>query len=244
MHSAKHFPIFREVSDSLYQPAKTINLKFNVARAFRAPSIRNWLLMAPMKERPGMNTASRITKRNWGTQLDAAIEVNREHFSVNIAGYYNNFSNFIFYRAPVGNRWWFNRCGRWRRSYGFQVRPAQNVSSPAWKQHWISIRIRRLVHLENTFSLVSGKLKEAIEGSDNLPFIPAPKLLTEIRTGFQEALKILPESLPGNAGTRKYFRQSHPFTAYNTELQPSCGYSLLNFGVGTDICNSKGKNDR
>src|SRR5204862_4084693 len=45
------------------------------------------------------------------------------------------------------------------------------------------------LHFENTFSLTTGKLKEAIESSNYLPFIPAPRLISELRCNFNKLTK-------------------------------------------------------
>ncbi|MBS1734232.1 MAG: TonB-dependent receptor [Bacteroidetes bacterium] len=223
-----------------YQPAKTINLKFNVARAFRAPSIPELASNGAHEGTIRYEYGEQDLKSELSTQLDAAIEVNREHFSVNIAGYFNNFSNFIFYRklqSLTGGDSTVVVDGEDLTAFKFDQRKAYLTGLEAT----LDIHPHPLdwLHLENTFSLVSGKLKEAIEGSDNLPFIPAPKLLTEIRTDFKKPSKYF-RNLYLKLELENTFRQSHPFTAYNTETA-TAGYSLLNFGVGTDICNSKGK---
>ena len=94
------------------------------------------------------------------------------------------------------------------------------------------------LHLQNTFSLVSGKLKESIEGSDNLPFIPAPKLLTELRADFKSLNKFA-KNFYIKFEVDNTFKQTNPFTAYDTETA-TAGYTLINGGIGTDIVNKKG----
>ncbi len=45
------------------------------------------------------------------------------------------------------------------------------------------------LRIETTFSFTKGKLKEAIESSEYLPFIPAPKLISELRRNFTKLSK-------------------------------------------------------
>ena len=95
------------------------------------------------------------------------------------------------------------------------------------------------LHFENSVSLVRGKFDEKIDGTDNLPLIPATKLSSELRADFKKS---------GNALRHFYFKvemdrnfeQNNPFIAYNTETSTP-GYTLLNAGVGTDILNKKEK---
>ena len=97
--------------------------------------------------------------------------------------------------------------------------------------HWL--------HLQNTFSLVSGRLKEAVEGSRNLPFIPAPKLLTEVRVDIKSFNTIF-SGFYVKLELDNTFAQNNPFTAYNTETA-TAGYTLLHAGIGTNVTGKKGQ---
>lgn len=237
---SKTFSNFSGSIGITYQPVKSLNLKFNIARAFRAPSIPELASNGAHEGTIRYEYGEQDLKSELSTQLDAAVEVNREHFSINLAGYYNSFSNFIFYRklqSVAGGDSTVVVDGENLSAFKFDQRKAYLTGLEAT----LDIHPHPLdwLHLENTFSLVSGKLAEAIEGSDNLPFIPAPKLLTEVRTDFKKPSKYF-HNLYLKMELENTFRQSHPFTAYNTETATP-GYSLLNFGIGADICNSKGQ---
>lgn len=173
------------------------------------------------------------------TQIDAAIEYSSEHFSINLAGYYNYFNNFIFYRklqSVGGADSTVNVNGEDFTAFKFDQRKAGLAGLEAT----LDIHPHPLdwLHLQNTFSLVSGKLKEKIEGVNDLPFIPAPKLLTELRADFKKAGKYL-KNFYAKFEIENTFRQSHPFTAYNTETA-TAGYTLLNAGIGMDIIKKNG----
>jgi len=92
------------------------------------------------------------------------------------------------------------------------------------------------LHIENTFSFVRGQLGKKQDGSRNLPFIPAPRLLNEIKAEFLKKGKLFK-----NAFLRieldNNFSQNKPFTGYNTETATE-GYSLLNIGLGGDVMNA------
>jgi iron complex outermembrane receptor protein len=89
------------------------------------------------------------------------------------------------------------------------------------------------LHWQNTISYVRGAFKDPIEGTKNVPFIPATRWLSELRA----------ELLPKGKGVRNLsfyfdvdhtFRQNKPFTAYNTETATSA-YTLMSAGISTNI---------
>ena len=236
----KTFSNFSGSIGAAYQASKAINLKLNIARAFRAPSIPELASNGAHEGTIRYEYGDKNLKSEISTQADIAIEINREHFSFNLAGYYNNFSNFIFYRklsSLTGGDSTVNVNGNDLTAFKFDQRQAHLAGIEAT----LDIHPHPLdwLHLQNTFSLVSGKLKEKIEGSDNLPFIPAPKLLTELRGDFK-SLNTFFKNFYIKLEVENTFKQSHPFTAYDTETA-TAAYTLLNGGIGTDIVSKKGQ---
>ncbi|CAN5902000.1 TonB-dependent receptor [soil metagenome] len=236
----KTFSNFSGSVGAAYQATKNINLKLNIARAFRAPSIPELASNGAHEGTIRYEYGDKDLQSEISTQLDAAIEYSNQHLSLNIAGYFNNFNNFIFYRkleSNAGGDSTVNVNGANLTAFKFAQRQAYLTGVEAT----LDIHPHPLdwLHLQNTFSLVSGKLKEKIEGSDNLPFIPAPKLLTELRGDFKN-LNHFAKNFYVKFEVENTFKQSHPFTAYNTETA-TAGYTLLNAGVGTDFVNRKGE---
>ncbi len=80
-------------------------------------------------------------------------------------------------------------------------------------------------------------MKEAVEGFDNLPSIPAARLVSEIRGNFLKDKKGI-NNLFIKAEFDNTFSKRNVFKAYNTETA-SDGYFLLNTGIGADVSNSK-----
>jgi iron complex outermembrane recepter protein len=95
------------------------------------------------------------------------------------------------------------------------------------------------LHFENTFSFVRGRFDEAIDGSDNLPLIPAARLLSELKADFRTAGKSF-RNLYFKLEADQTFAQNNAFTGFDTETRTD-GYLLLNWGAGADIQNSKKK---
>lgn len=235
----KRFSNFSGSLGATYQASKYINLKMNIARGFRAPGIPE---LASNGTHEGTNRyeyGNTNLRSEISTQVDAGFELSNDHFSLNVAGYLNHFSNFIFYRklesvnsgdstVDIGGELLTAFTFDQRRAYltGFEATLDIHPHPLDW------------LHLQNTFSLVSGKLKERIEGSGNLPFIPAPRLLTELRGDFKSLHTFL-RNCYIKVELDNTFKQSNPFTAYNTETATDA-YTLLHAGIGADFVNKKG----
>lgn len=238
---SKCFSNFSGSVGGAYQVTHAVNLKLNVARAFRAPAISE---LASNGAHEGTNRyeyGDQNLKSEISTQIDAAVEFNTRHFSLNLAGYYNSFGNFIFYRKLQANGGADSVIvdnGNTYTAFKFD----QQAAHLAGVEATLDIHPHPLdwLHLQNTFSMVEGRLKDAVEGNKNLPFIPAAKLITELRANLKLAGSFAKNSYL-SIEMENMFKQSHPFTAYNTETSTPA-YMLLNAGVGTDILNKKGNN--
>ncbi len=235
----KDFSNFSGSAGLAYQASRNVNLKLNIARAFRAPSVSELASNGSHEGTIRYEYGDVNLKSEISTQADASIEMNSRHVSLNLAGYVNSFSNFIFYRklsAAAGGDSVVTVDGTDLTAFKFDQRKAMLAGVEAT----LDIHPHPIdwLHFQNTFSFVEGSLKESIEGTKNLPFIPAAKLLTELRGDFKKI---------GNNVANFYvkmeldnnFRQNRAFTAFNTETATK-GYSLLNAGIGTDFT-AKGK---
>ena len=234
----KQFSNFSGSIGITYPVSNKINLKLNVARAFRAPSIAELASNGAHEGTIRYEYGDKNLSSEISTQADAAIEINKEHFTFNIAGYLNHFNNFIFYRKMQnfsGTDSIVTVNGTDLSAFKFD----QQKANLAGVEITLDIHPHPLdwLHIENTFSYVSGTFQNALEGSKNLPFIPAPKLLTEFRSDFKKLNKSL-RNFYAKVELENTFSQSNPFTAYNTETATN-GYTLLNLGVGTEVYSRK-----
>ncbi len=236
----KQFSNFSGSAGVAYEVNKNVNLKFNIARAFRAPSIPELASNGAHEGTIRYEYGSNNLKSEISTQLDASAELNNQHVSFNLAGYLNSFSNFIFYRklsAEAGGDSTVNVGGDFLTAFKFDQRKA----SLAGIEATLDIHPHPIdwLHFQNTFSYVAGSLKEQIEGTKNLPFIPAPKLLTELRGDFKKLGKNI-SNFYVKLELDNNFRQTRAFTAFDTETATPA-YSLLNVGIGTNIQANNGK---
>ena len=86
---------------------------------------------------------------------------------------------------------------------------------------------------------MKGVFKDRVDGDKDMPFVPAARLISEVRADF----------LKEGRGFRNFsarfemdntFAQNNPFTGFNTETATK-GYTLFNAGVGVDLMTGKGK---
>lgn len=228
---------FSNVSGSIglaYQASNEVTLKFNVARGFRAPSVPE---LASNGAHEGTNryeygTTGLKSETSW--QTDAGIEWNTEHVSFNANIFYNYLKNFIYYRklqaAAGGDSIITDGTDEF-----FAFRFQQNDAKLYGTEFNLDIHPHPLdwLHIENTFSWVRGMLNQAEDDSKNLPFIPAARLINEVKVELLKKGKTI-RNVFISAELDNTFDQSHPFTGYDTETATS-GYSLFNAGIGGEV---------
>ncbi|HEY0750853.1 MAG TPA: TonB-dependent receptor, partial [Chitinophagaceae bacterium] len=181
---------------------------------------------------PGLNSETSL-------QIDLGLDVDNEHFSFSLSGFYNNVNDFIYYSrlsSASGGDSIVVVDGEDLEAFRFNQ---QNASLSGLEAsfdfhphpvHWL--------HFENTVSLIRGRFHKQVDGSDNLPMIPAGRWISELRANVNKASNAV-RNLYFKVEMDNTFEQNRPFFGYNTET-PTKGYALLNAGLGMDIY-SRGK---
>jgi iron complex outermembrane recepter protein len=232
---------FSNVSGSIgisYEPADYLTLKANIARGFRSPTLAelasNGAHEGTNRYEYGNNDLSSETS----LQMDAGIDISYEHFNISLTGFYNRINDFIFYRklqSQAGGDSLVDVEGELIPAFQFDQHNAKLSGIEAsFDLHphpldWL--------HFENTLSFVRGRFDDRIDGSDNLPLIPAPRWISELRANFNKAGKSL-ANLYVSFQADNVFEQDNPFTGFDTETATK-GYTLLNAGLGGDILANK-----
>ncbi len=236
----KYFANFSGSLGMAAQLSDNLNIKLNLARGFRAPSIPELASNGSHEGTIRYEYGDVNLKSETSIQADASFEFSTEHMSFTLTPFYNSFSNFIFYKkleAAAGGDSLVNVNGNDLTAFKFDQRKAtMSGLEMALDFHphpldWL--------HIQNTFSLVSGQFKEQIEFTKFMPFIPAPRLVTEFRANFNKVEDHM-RNFYFKVEFDNTFSQDNIFTAYNTETKTD-GYLLLNAGIGTDFVNKKGK---
>ncbi len=213
------------------EPSETVTVKANVARGFRAPGLSE---LASNGTHEGTNRyeyGDIDLKSEISLQLDAGLELNFEHFHIGLSAFYNRINHFIFYRkleSAFGGDSLVNVDGEDVTAFQFNQQDATLKGVEAT----IDIHPHPLdwLHFENSISFVRGRFDEAIDGSSNLPLIPAARLVSELRGNFSNAGKSW-RNVYIKLEADNVFRQSRPFSGFDTETS-TAGYTLLNAGAG------------
>jgi iron complex outermembrane recepter protein len=230
----KDFSNFSGSAGISYLPSDLITLKFNIARGFRAPTVAE---LASNGTHEGTNRyeyGDNSLKSETSWQLDGGIGIESQHVSLEATLFSNNIRNFIFYRklsAVGGGDSTVEVDGNFIPAYRFDQSPARL----AGLEVRLDIHPHPLdwLHFENSFSFVNARFKEATGGTKNIPFIPAARLISELRGDFLHKGKSF-RNLSLSLEMDRTFDQNHAFTAYDTET-PTSGYTLLNAGLGVDV---------
>lgn len=220
------------------EPSQAVTVKANIARGFRAPTLAE---LASNGAHEGTNRyeyGDQNLKSETSLQLDAGFNIDNEHLSFGISPFYNRINDFIFYsklEAVSGGDSLVNVGGEFIPAYQFNQQDATltgievQIDIHPHPVHWL--------HFENTFSFVRGRFDKEIDGSKNLPLIPAAKWVTELRVDIKKAGSHF-SNLYFKIDLDNTFKQSNPFTGFDTETATK-GYSLLNSAFGADVLNKK-----
>ncbi|MEP6682694.1 MAG: TonB-dependent receptor, partial [Parafilimonas sp.] len=224
-----------------YEATKSIALKANIARGFRAP---NFAELASNGAHEGTNRYE-IGNNNLQSEVslqgDAGIELTTEHLSLDASLFYNHISHFIFYEKVQNNTGGDSvltdpETGNQLDVYKF----AQQNANLYGAEFSLDVHPHPLdwLHFKNVFSYTRGKFSQSIDGSDNIPFVPSARLLTTLGADFLKKGNFVRNIYAGIESDYN-FNQHHPFTAYNTETATP-GYWLIGANISADII-SKGK---
>lgn len=236
----KNFSNFSGSAGLSYNASDAVTLKLNLSRGYRAPSVSE---LASNGAHEGTNRyeyGDNNLKTETSFQADAGVEVNTAHVSLAFNGFYNRINNYIFYsklEAAGGGDSLVNVNGEDITAFKFR----QAAATLAGFEAKIDLHPHPLdwLHFENTFSLVAGHFSQAFEGSNKLPFMPAPKWQSELRGNFNKAGKGF-KNLYVKIEMDNISTQNRIFTAWGTETATP-GYTLFNAGIGSDITDRRGK---
>ncbi|MCB0522566.1 MAG: TonB-dependent receptor [Lewinellaceae bacterium] len=228
---------FTNISGSLgatYQIAKPLVARLNLSRGFRSPNLSELGSNGQHEGTFRYEVGNRHLKPETSFQADAGLTFNGDHVTLDLSGFYNAIQQFIFLEKMP------NEMGGDSLIDGSNVfRFVQGDAALYGGEISLDIHPHPLdfLHFENSFSYVRGIQRNQPDSLRNLPFMPAPKLQSELRAQLQKPWKWL-ESAYFKVEGEYYFDQNNAYTAFDTET-PTPGYFLLNAGLGADVRNKQ-----
>jgi iron complex outermembrane receptor protein len=222
-----------------YRPSKQVTWKLNLARGFRAPSIPELASNGAHEGSKRYEYGNKDLGSETSLQLDGSLDWNTDHFSLEATVFYNSIGNYIFYRkllSSAGGDSLVTTDNRTLPAYQYDQRKAALYGAELTFD--IHPHPFDWLHFENTFSYVHARFAEALDGTRNIPYIPAARLLSELRADLMEKGKTI-RNLSLTVEMDANFAQNAAFTGFETETSTP-GYTLFNAGLSTDIV-SKGR---
>lgn len=232
----------QNVSGSLgaaWVPNDQLNVKANFSRAYRAPSMAEMASYGAHEGTLRFEYGNEKLNNEINWQADFSLDWSSDHLSFSLAGFSNYFSNYIFYQRLSnisGTDSVLVHHGDTITAFAFNQNKAQmngfEVAVDIHPHPW------DWLHFKTACSFVRGRFLKALDGSHNLPLIPAPRILSELRGEMKEAGKW--KNLYVRAEADLNFKQNRPFTGYNTETI-TAGYTLFNIYFGGEWYYQKNK---
>ena len=216
-----------------YEPSSTTIIKLNIARGYRAPTVSE---LASNGTHEGTNRyeyGDPNLRSETSLQIDAGLEYNNDHIGFSFTGFYNNIANYIFYSKlanTAGTDSLVHINGEDLTAFTFRQSGASLIGFEA--RFDVHPHPLDWLHFENTFSVVSGRFKNAIDGSNHIPFMPPAKLQSELRADIKKWKAVRDAYV--KIELDQTANQKTIFTGFDTEtITP--GYALLHIGIGGSV---------
>jgi iron complex outermembrane recepter protein len=222
-----------------YTIDKNATIKFNIATGFRTPNIAELAANGVHEGTIRYEYGNIGLKPEKSVQADFGFNWNSDHVLVNAAVFYNYIHNFIFVQKLLnvtGN----DSIPEANNEEGYPAFAYSQANAGLFGgEFYVDVHPHPLdwLHFENTFSYVRGVIFNGNDSTGNIPYIPAPRWLPELRAQKQNLSKWLKNGYI-KAGLDVNMMQDKVFSAYGTETATDA-YTLLNAGMGCDIVNRK-----
>lgn len=195
--------------------SERLNLRFNIARGFRAPNISELGSNGEHEGTGRYEIGNHKLDAETSLQADLGIDYSLPWLFVQASLFGNRISNYIF----------LERESPTLPTYIFSSGDARLLGG----ELLVDIHPIDHLHFENTLSHVDAQQLGKSGGERYLPFTPAPRWTSNLRVDISKR-----HSAFVSLGIDHYMRQNHAHTANNTETKTPA-YTLLNASAGMDI---------
>lgn len=209
-----------------------LTLKVNAARGFRAPNAQELAANGIHEGTDRYEKGNRNLKPETDMEFDSGLIWDKNDATFDVSAFYNRIANYIYIqKAPQ------NRKVNSAKLFAYQQKDAFLYGAEAGFQ----LHPKRLpwLHWHNSFSFVNAAFEQYERPAGKyLPFIPAPKLHSEVKVSFTP--KALFQSVFFSLGVDHIAAQNRVYTLYDTETATPA-YTLFNASAG---CAFKGKSGK
>lgn len=208
---------------AVWNACKSLNVRMNVARGFRAPNMSELGSDGVHEGTVRYELGSASLKPEYSWQADLGVDFSSKYVEAQVAFFANRISNYIFAKR-------IDRVmEEGYRTYEYTQGDARLLGFEAG----VDVHPMHRLHLGSTFSYVDARQLNEPEETRYLPFTPAPRWTAEVKYELTHRGKWLNNAYVA-VGMECHLRQNHYYKADETETAtPS--YTLLNVSVGTDL---------
>lgn len=200
-----------------------MNLRLNVARGFRAPTVSELSSNGVHEGSIQYELGNSDLKSEYSTQIDLGMDYTSHYVSLNASLFANWIQNYIFLgRLPYETEGY--------RTYQYRQGDARLMGGE------ISVDVHPInaLHIENAFSYVRGiQLNQPCE-SRNLPMMPAPRWTCNLRYEFPDFAHGHCQRSFASFGAEYNLRQDHFYDLDDTETATP-DYAIFNISAGIDL---------
>lgn len=208
---------------SVYNVNDRLNLRFNIASGFRAPTVSELCSDGVHEGSIQYEIGNHDLKSEYSMQVDFGLDFHSRYLSLTTSLFGNWIQNYIFL-----SRLSYDIDGY--RAYQYHQGNAILLGGE------ISVDVKPInaLHIENAFSYIRGLQLHQPSKKRNLPMIPAPRWSCNLRYEFPDfAHNYCRHSYVG-IGVDFNFRQNHFYAFEGTETStPS--YAIFNLSAGMDL---------
>lgn len=208
---------------AVWNACKSLNVRMNVARGFRAPNMSELGSDGVHEGTVRYELGSASLKSEYSWQADLGVDFSSKYVEAQVAFFANRISNYIFAKR-------IDRVmEEGYRTYEYTQGDARLLGFEAG----VDVHPMHRLHLGSTFSYVDARQLNEPEETRYLPFTPAPRWTAEVKYELTHRGKWLNNAYVA-VGMECHLRQNHYYKADETETAtPS--YTLFNLSVGTDL---------
>lgn len=224
---------FSGISGSIgatYQFSEMVYVKLNAAKGYRAPNISELGANGEHEGTGRYEIGDPNLKAESSFQIDGAFGLNMEHITTEIDVFHNTINRFIFLQK-LNSLNGGDSITQGANTFQFVQGNANllggeiSIDIHPHPIHWL--------HFENSFSYVQATQSNQPDSLKNLPLIPAPKLVSELKADIKKIGKYISNAYV-SFELENHFEQNKFYSAFGTETKTP-GYSLINVGMGGDV---------
>ena len=222
-----------------YSVNRQMTLKLNVASGFRAPNIAELSANGVHEGTIRYEYGNASLAPESSIQADLGMIWNSDHVLVNAAVFYNYIRNFIYIRKLLSTGG-TDSIPIEPNEEGYPAFVFDQANAALYGgELYVDVHPHPFdwLHLDNTLSFVRGINFSGSDSTRNLPAIPAPRWIVELRAQ-KQSLGKWARNAYAKVGLDVNLTQDNVFSAYSTETRTG-GYTLLNAGLGLDITNRR-----